>query len=79
MGFFAGSQNVQLAARLARVERKLDVIMAHLGIAAEPEAHDEVRRLAQEGKVIEAIKLYRDQTGAGLAEAKQHVDGLRNG
>jgi ribosomal protein L7/L12 len=37
--------------------------------------HDEVKRLAEAGEKIRAIKLYRDLTGAGLAEAKQAVEG----
>lgn len=33
--------------------------------------------LIHDGRVIEAIKLYREQTGASLAEAKQAIDRLR--
>jgi ribosomal protein L7/L12 len=33
--------------------------------------------LVQEGRVIEAIELYREQTGSSLAEAKQAIDRLR--
>ena len=32
------------------------------------------RRLVAEGKVIEAIKVYREHTGAGLKEAKDAID-----
>lgn len=35
---------------------------------------DEIQRLLQAGRKIEAIKLYRTQTGAGLKEAKDAVD-----
>src|SRR5579863_1103862 len=35
---------------------------------------DEILRLLQAGRKIEAIKLYRTQTGAGLKEAKDAVD-----
>ena len=35
--------------------------------------------LVRDGRVIEAIKLYREQTGASLAEAKQAIDRLRAG
>ncbi len=37
---------------------------------------EEVRLLAREGKTIEAIKLLREQTGLGLKEAKEQVDGI---
>jgi len=36
----------------------------------------EVRRLAGSGQKIEAIKVLRDATGLGLAEAKDIVDSL---
>jgi large subunit ribosomal protein L7/L12 len=36
-------------------------------------------RLVAEGKVIEAIKVYRERTGAGLKEAKDAVDRYREG
>jgi hypothetical protein len=39
----------------------------------------EIKRLLQEGKKIEAIKLYREQTGVGLAEAKRIVEALERG
>ena len=36
-------------------------------------------RLVAEGKVIEAIKVYRERTGAGLKEAKDAIDRYREG
>ena len=36
-----------------------------------------VRSLVNEKKIIEAIKLYRQDTGVGLYEAKQVIDSLR--
>jgi large subunit ribosomal protein L7/L12 len=37
---------------------------------------DEVRRLKNDGKVINAIKLYRENTRVGLKEAKDAVEGM---
>lgn len=37
----------------------------------------DVEALMRAGKMIEAIKLYRLQTGCGLKEAKDAVDALR--
>ncbi|WP_028653589.1 ribosomal protein L7/L12 [Nocardioides halotolerans] len=37
---------------------------------------DEVRQLKDDGKLINAIKLYREKTGLGLKEAKDAVEGL---
>jgi len=36
----------------------------------------EVRRLKESGKLINAIKLYRERTGVGLKEAKDSVEGM---
>lgn len=38
--------------------------------------YSEVRLLKQQDKKIDAIKLLREQTGLGLKEAKDVVDGL---
>jgi hypothetical protein len=66
-------------ARMMRIERKLDLIIQHLGIqvpdaAAGSGLSPEVRRLADAGQKLQAIKVHRDETGAGLAEAKQAVE-----
>ena len=62
--------------RLARIERKLDLIMDHLDLREEDPRLDEVAGLARAGRKIEAIKAYREATGAGLREAKDAVDRL---
>ncbi len=66
----------QLRRRLALIERRLQHVVDHLGVA-EPDADmpDVVRRL-EEGDKIQAIKAYRDATGAGLAEAKDAVESM---
>ena len=63
-------------ARIFRMERKLDAIIKHLAIdvAQIDEVSDAVKRLADEGKKIEAIKLHREQTGVGLRDAKDDVE-----
>ncbi|GGX13123.1 hypothetical protein GCM10010297_38290 [Streptomyces malachitofuscus] len=62
--------------RAARIERKLDLVLDHLGLHDEVPGLDEVRTLVHEGKQVQAIKLYRENTGADLLEAKQAVDRL---
>jgi hypothetical protein len=64
-----------IPSRLDRLERKVDQILHHLGI--EPARHlpPGVAELLAEGRKIDAIKLYRARTGAGLAEAKAAVEG----
>ncbi|MDS0137157.1 hypothetical protein H5970_15695 [Amycolatopsis sp. CM201R] len=62
--------------RLARVERKLDAIAERLGVpTTEPELA-EVTELLRQGKKIQAIKAYRERTGADLREARDAVERL---
>lgn len=37
---------------------------------------DSVEALLRAGRKLEAVKLYRDITGAGLKEAKDHIDAM---
>ena len=67
-------------AALRRIERKLDALLKQQGVPPPPpraagEVSDEVQHLALDpaGR-IEAIKLHREQTGCGLAEAKRDVE-----
>ncbi len=68
-----------LAERVRRLESKVSQLYAILN-RAEPtsddprEMSDEVRALVQSDQMIEAIKLHREQTGLGLAEAKAAVE-----
>ncbi|GAA3794198.1 hypothetical protein GCM10022403_030070 [Streptomyces coacervatus] len=62
--------------RTARVEHKLDLILDHLGLREPEPWSDEVDALLRDGKKIQAIKAYREATGAGLREAKEAVDKL---
>lgn len=74
--------NTSLERRMNRIERKLDLILAHLGISdsAAPPGYPaldygEIDALLLQGKKIQAIKRYRELLpGTGLAEAKQAVE-----
>ncbi|XVJ61027.1 MAG: hypothetical protein HEQ23_03125 [Tepidisphaera sp.] len=48
--------------------------MAALDVPVPSDGMDDIRDLAKAGRKIEAIKLLRDRTGMGLAEAKKAVD-----
>ncbi|SFJ41104.1 hypothetical protein [Amycolatopsis sacchari] len=61
--------------RLAAVERKLDAVLDHLGVDV-TEEHPEVEEFLRQGKRVEAIKAYRESTGADLREAVAAVDRL---
>jgi ribosomal protein L7/L12 len=63
--------------RLAEIERKLDLILDHLGIIGP--ASDVPAAVVQEllaGRKLQAIKMYRAATGASLREAKDVVEAL---
>jgi ribosomal protein L7/L12 len=63
------------AQRLAAVERKLDLVMTHLGIReVEPDVPGAVLQELLAGRKIPAIKKYREATGVGLNEAKDAVE-----
>ncbi len=81
LAFLLASNAISLwmnrASRLQDIERKLNLIIAHLRI--DPEARltpsDRVIDLASDpSQRIAAIKAYRDQTGAGLKEALAVID-----
>ena len=76
MSFFdllAGSQRPVDSGRLLRIERKLDLVLDRLGLEFQPFS-DNVRQAADSGNKILAIKLYREETGLGLAQAKKDVE-----
>jgi ribosomal protein L7/L12 len=74
MGFFGGWPDKGLHSRLDRIERQVQALLDHFQIELPNDGLDEVRQLAAAGKKIPAIKLYRQITGAGLAEAKEVVE-----
>jgi len=72
--YFAGPTTQQL-----RMQRQLDAIVKHLGLP-EPAVSSlgalspQVVALIAVGRKIEAIKLYRQETGEGLKQAKAAVE-----
>ncbi|MFF4100134.1 hypothetical protein [Streptomyces sp. NPDC001903] len=66
-----------LERRSERLERRLGLVLDHFGIEEpEPAGLDGVRALVRDGRTVEAIRVYRRVTGAGLLEAKQAVEAL---
>ena len=59
-----------------RLERKVDALLQHHGIAAPSPLSPEVQRMAKDpAQKLAAIKLHREQNpGLGLAEAKAEVE-----
>ncbi len=67
----------RLQTRLGRVERKINALLRHFNIdAAQGVAlSDRVQELARDPKCkTAAIKLYREETGASLVEAKDAIE-----
>jgi hypothetical protein len=62
--------------RLRSLERRVDLILKHLGIDPNQGINPQVQELMKAGQKIQAIKLYRELTGAGLKEAKDYVESL---
>ena len=81
-------QIAEMAARIADLERKVDWLYRNAGYqsgypnagappaAATGGVSAEVLDMVRQGRKIQAIKIYRDQTGVGLKEAKDVIDGL---
>ncbi|CAM5526836.1 hypothetical protein SAVIM338S_04054 [Streptomyces avidinii] len=64
-----------LERRADGMERRLGLVLDHFGIEEpEPAGLEGVRALAADGRTIEAIKAYRETTGASLLEAKRAVE-----
>ncbi len=72
-------QTDEINGRIARLERKIDLILEHLGIADQDDVpgvmSPRVRQLAA-GNKIGAIKVLQEETNMGLKEAKDAVDAL---
>ncbi|MEU3145357.1 MULTISPECIES: hypothetical protein [unclassified Streptomyces] len=75
LGMLTVHTNVSRAERnIARLERKLDLVLEHLDLREEAPGEGGIAALAREGRTVQAVKAYREATGAGLLEAKQAVD-----
>jgi ribosomal protein L7/L12 len=70
-----------MKARIERIEHKVNLLLRNSGIDVLKglELSDRVKELARDpARKIEAIKVYRDESGAGLAEAKEAVEAYIN-
>ncbi len=74
------SKEAALSARVAKLERQVEFLLKKLELDyvdhAELGVSPEIMYQVQRGNKIEAIKLYREQTGLGLKEAKDFIDSL---
>ena len=69
-----------LAEKVAKLERQVAFLLEKLNMnyVDDPStaASAAVLNLVKQGNLIEAMKVYREETGAGLAVAKQFIETL---
>lgn len=70
-----------LKSRISELEDKLQFLYRRLNIDyadhnADPALSPQIQDALRRGNKIEAIKIYRELMGVGLAEAKQAVDAI---
>jgi len=75
---------VELIQRFREVERKVNFLLSELGLEEKYRSYnppapgmEDVQQLLRQGKVLQAIQLYRQKTGAGLSEAKAAVESMK--
>jgi ribosomal protein L7/L12 len=70
---------LSLKSRISELEDRLQFLYRRLNIDyidpnSDPALSPQVQDALKRGNKIEAIKIYRELTGVGLAEAKQAID-----
>ncbi len=70
---------IALKARIEELETRLKFLYRRLNIEyadpnSDPVLSPKIQDALRSGNKIEAIKIYREMTGVGLAEAKQVID-----
>jgi ribosomal protein L7/L12 len=80
LAYFAALRSAfaTLERKVDRLAAKLDLLLKANHIETDPtlSLSAGVRNAIAQGKKIEAIKLYRDESGLGLREAKEAIDRL---
>jgi ribosomal protein L7/L12 len=73
------SRIAELERRVMRLEQQVELLLGRAGFgSAMSMGVDEtaIEHLLRRGNKIEAIKVYREKTGAGLKEAKDAVEAI---
>ena len=73
------SEILALKSRIDELETRLKFIYRRLNLEyadpnSDPVLSPQIQEALRRGNKIEAIKIYREMTGVGLAEAKQVID-----
>ena len=73
-------ETFELRQRVAKLERQVAFLMDNLRLEYREEPNQgvspEVMDLIRQGRKIQAIKLFRQETGVGLREAKEFIESL---
>jgi ribosomal protein L7/L12 len=82
MSSFEEQEIALLRQRIVRLEAQVEHLFKHLGINmtedGTPTDNPRVVEALKRNNIIEAIKIYREITGVGLAEAKSAVEGINS-
>lgn len=64
---------------LSRIEAKVDLVLKQSGVTFDPYVNvsQDIANAVREGKKIRAIKLYRDQNGGNLKDAKEFIEDVQ--
>jgi hypothetical protein len=78
---YADYEYTALRRRVEKLERLVASLIEELGLECDekpgPDLSPMIEDLVRKGELVEAIKLYRKETGAGLKEAKAFVESLQ--
>ena len=78
MSSFEEQEIALLRQRTVRLEAQVEFLFKHLGVSmnadGSPAVDPRIIEALKKGQAIEAIKIYRELTGLGLAEAKSAVE-----
>ena len=78
---YADYEYTALRRRVEKLERLVALVMEELELECDerpgPDLSPMIEDLVRKGELVEAIKLYREETGTGLKEAKEFIGSLR--
>lgn len=77
VGLVVIAMYLALKNRMTRIEQKLSLLIRHHGLdeAAGSGLSERVKQLARDPlRKLDAVRVYREETGSSLAEAKQAVE-----
>jgi len=76
LAFLANNRARTLETEVSRLRAELNYLYEKTGFVFDPMVDERISALARQGRIIEAIKLYRGATGKGLRECKDIIEAL---